>query len=477
MKNNNQHKNQTINLELGKIPPQSVELEEVVLGAMMIDSSCVEKVLFILHADCFYKETHRLIFEAIYYLFKNKIGIDLKLVANQLLENGNLDLVGGDMYLVELTQKVTSSYHIEFHSAIIKDRYIKRKLIAKSSEIIQMAYDDTVDTSELIGLNQKNVLEITEEYISDIKVNFNEVVEGVITKGVKIYEGEITAGLPTPITEINTNFGGFGDKWLIIIAGRPGMGKTTFVLSVAKHLIKQNISVGMFSLEMSVDQLTTRLLSQETKVPLNNFIKNGLDAQDLIKIGNKTSIVKEWPIHIDDTSLISLDELSIKARRMKTKHGIKLLIVDYLQLMGSSKYDKSQNREQQISSISRGLKALAKDLKIPVIALSQLSRGVESRGGSKRPLLSDLRESGAIEQDADVVSFIYRPEYYGLSEWDDRERSPCGGQAEFIVAKNRHGALSISRMAFISYCTLFTDLEQKDYVVNSQSEFFDIEEK
>lgn len=472
MKNNKQHKNPRINLELGKIPPQSLELEEVVLGAMMIDSRCVEKVLFILHAECFYKEAHQHIFEAIYYLFKNKIGIDLKLVANQLKKDGNLDLAGGDIYLVGLTQKVASTTHIEYHAEIVKEKYIKRKIISKSSELIEGAYDDTIDTNELIGMNQKNVLEITEEYISDVKVNFNEVLDGVITKGVKIYEGEISAGLPTPIDEINTNFGGFGDEWLIIIGARPGMGKTAFVLSIAKHLIKQKIPVGMFSLEMSVEQLTTRLLSQETKVPLNNFIKTGLDVSNIESIGNRLEEVKKYPLYIDDTSYISLDELSIKARRMKSKHGIKLLIVDYLQLMSSNKYEKSQNREQQISSISRGLKALAKDLKIPVIALSQLSRGVESRGGSKRPLLSDLRESGAIEQDADVVSFIYRPEYYGLTEWDDSRHTPCEGQAEFIVAKNRHGSLSISRMSFIGYCALFTDLQQVDYVGKNDDDPF-----
>ena len=453
-------KSSVINLEKGKIPPQAVDLEEAVLGAMMIDKKGVDDVIDILHAAVFYKESHQLIYAAIFTLFQNSEPTDLLTVANQLRKSDNLDAVGGDFYLVGLTQKVSSSAHIEFHARIILQKYIQRKLITISSEIIEEAYDETVDVFDLLDAAESKLFEVTQ---GNLKKG-SETAEGLVDKAIKKIQ-EISnksgmSGVATGFTRLDELTSGWQPSDLIILAARPGMGKTAFVMSMAKNMaIDFDIPVAIFSLEMSSVQLITRMISSETGISSGKLRKGNLEPHEWEQLNVKVKNLTKAPIFIDDTPSLSIFDLRAKARRLASQHGIKIIIIDYLQLMTAGTSQKGGNREQEISMISRNLKALAKELAIPVIALSQLSRAVETRGGNKRPLLSDLRESGAIEQDADIVSFIYRPEYYGLTEWDDEERTPCEGQAEFIVAKHRNGGLESIKLKFIGHLAQFTNLD------------------
>ncbi|MDV7187571.1 replicative DNA helicase [Lutibacter sp. TH_r2] len=453
-------KSTVINLEKGKIPPQAVDLEEAVLGAMMIDKKGVDDVIDILHDEVFYKESHQLIYNAIYSLFQNSEPIDLLSVANQLRKSGNLELAGGDYYLVNLTQKVSSSAHIEFHARIILQKYIQRRLISISSEIIEESYDETVDVFDLLDDAETKLFEVTQGNLKKGSEDAEGLVRQAITKIEEISKQSGMSGVATGFTRLDELTSGWQPSDLVILAARPGMGKTAFVMSMAKNMaIDFGTPAAIFSLEMSSVQLITRMISSETGIPSGKLRKGNLEPHEWEQLNVKVKNLAKAPIFIDDTPSLSIFDLRAKARRLASQHGIKIIIIDYLQLMtaGSS---SNGNREQEISTISRNLKALAKELNIPVIALSQLSRAVETRGGSKRPLLSDLRESGAIEQDADIVSFIYRPEYYGQTEWDDDDRSNCEGQAEFIVAKHRNGGLDNIRMKFTGHLALFSDLDE-----------------
>ncbi len=451
-----------INLEKGKLPPQAVDLEEAVLGAMMIDKKGVDDVIDILHADAFYKQAHQDIFDAMFKLFNASEPIDLLTVSNQLRKDGKLDGIGGDFYLVNLTQKVASSAHIEFHARIILQKYIQRRLISISSEIIDEAYDETSDVFDLLDAAETKLFEVTQ---GNLKKS-SEAAEGLVAQALKkieeISSKEGMSGVPTGFTKLDALTSGWQPSDLVILAARPGMGKTAFVMSMAKNMaIDFEIPVAIFSLEMSSVQLITRMISSETGISSGKLRKGDLMPHEWEQLNVKVKDLSKAPIFIDDTPSLSIFDLRAKARRLASQHGIKAIVIDYLQLMTAGTATKSSgNREQEISTISRNLKALAKELNIPVIALSQLSRAVETRGGSKRPLLSDLRESGAIEQDADIVSFIYRPEYYGHTEWDDEERTPCEGQAEFIVAKHRNGGLDNIRLKFTGHLAQFSDLEE-----------------
>ncbi len=454
-------KNVVINLEKGKLPPQAVDLEEAVLGGMMIDKKGVDDVIDILHSEVFYKESHQLIYDAIYTLFQNTEPIDLRTVSNQLRQTGNLDLVGGDFYLINLTQKVSSSAHIEFHARIILQKYIQRKLISISSEIIEEAYDETIDVFDLLDDAESKLFEVTQGNLKKSSEAAEGLVKQAIDKIQEISNQSGMSGVATGFTRLDELTSGWQPSDLVIIAARPGMGKTAFVMSMAKNMaIDFEIPVAIFSLEMSSIQLITRMISSETGISSGKLRKGNLEPHEWEQLNVKVKNLSKAPIFIDDTPSLSIFDLRAKARRLASQHGIKLLIIDYLQLMTAGTSQKGGgNREQEISMISRNLKALAKELEIPVIALSQLSRAVETRGGSKRPLLSDLRESGAIEQDADIVSFIYRPEYYGNTEWDDEERTPCEGQAEFIVAKHRNGGLDNIKLKFIGHLAQFSNLD------------------
>ena len=454
-------KSKVINLEKGKIPPQAVDLEEAVLGALMIDKKGVDDVIDILHADVFYRESHQLIYAAIFTLFQNSEPTDLLTVANQLRKSENLDAVGGDFYLIGLTQKVASSAHIEFHARIILQKYIQRKLITISSEIIEEAYDETIDVFDLLDDAESKLFDVTQGNLKKGSENAEGLVKQALTKIQEISNKEGMSGVATGFTRLDELTSGWQPSDLVILAARPGMGKTAFVMSMAKNMaIDFDTPVAIFSLEMSSVQLITRMISSETGIPSGKLRKGNLEPHEWEQLNVKVKNLSNAPIFIDDTPSLSIFDLRAKARRLASQHGIKIIIIDYLQLMTAGTAQKGGgNREQEISMISRNLKALAKELEIPVIALSQLSRAVETRGGNKRPLLSDLRESGAIEQDADIVSFIYRPEYYGLTEWDDEERTPCEGQAEFIVAKHRNGGLESIKLKFTGHLAQFSNLD------------------
>jgi len=465
---------QIISLEKGKLPPQATDLEEVVLGAMMIDKRGVDEVIDILHAEAFYKEAHQFIFEAIVILFEDSKPVDLLTVSTQLKKQKRLEKVGGEFYLIQLTQKVSSSAHIEFHSRIILQKFIQRSLIKISNEIIEESYDETTDVFDLLDTAESKLYEITQ---GNIKRSSETAQQLVITAKKRIEEianKEGLSGIPSGFTKLDKLTSGWQPSDLIIVAARPGMGKTALTLSMARNIaVEYNMPVAFFSLEMSSVQLITRLISSETGLSSEKLRTGNLEKHEWEQLNVKVKSLEKAPLYIDDTPSLSIFDLRAKARRLASQHGIKLIIIDYLQLMTAGGTQKGGNREQEISTISRNLKALAKELNVPVIALSQLSRAVETRGGSKRPLLSDLRESGAIEQDADIVSFIYRPEYYKIEEWDDEEHSPTEGQAEFIVAKHRNGGLDEIRLKFVGHLGKFEDLESTHFETEIHSRMND----
>ncbi len=454
-------KSTIINLQRGKLQPQVIELEEAVLGAMMIDKKGVDDVIDILQPDAFYKEAHKHIFEAIVQLFTDTQPIDLLTVSAQLKKNGKLDLAGGDFYLIQLTQKISSSAHIEFHSRIILQKFIQRSLIRISTEIIEDSYDETTDVFDLLDKAESKLYEVTQGNIKRSSETAQSLVLQAKKRIEEISKQEGLSGVETGFTNLDKLTSGWQPSDLIIIAARPAMGKTAFVLSMARNMaIDYGHPVALFSLEMASVQLITRLISSETGLSSEKLRTGKLEPHEWTMLSTKVKNLEKAPLFIDDTPSLSIFDLRAKARRLVSQHGIKIIIIDYLQLMTAGGNGKGGgNREQEISTISRNLKALAKELNVPVIALSQLSRAVETRGSSKRPLLSDLRESGAIEQDADIVSFLYRPEYYKIDEWDDDEASPTAGQAEIMIAKHRNGGIENVRLKFLGHLGKFDNLD------------------
>ncbi|QGK77134.1 replicative DNA helicase [Flavobacterium sp. SLB02] len=455
------NKPSVISLEKGKLPPQVLDLEEAVLGAMMIDKKGVDDVIDILQGDAFYKEAHKYIFEAIVQLFTETQPIDLLTVSTQLKKNGKLELAGGDFYLIQLTQKIASSAHIEFHSRIILQKFIQRSLIRISTEIIEASYDETADVFDLLDQAESKLYEVTQGNIKRSSETAQSLVLQAKKKIEEIAKQEGLSGVETGFHNLDKLTSGWQPSDLIIIAARPAMGKTAFVLSMARNIaIQYGHGVALFSLEMASVQLITRLISSETGLSSEKLRTGKLEPHEWEMLSTKVKNLEKAPLFIDDTPSLSIFDLRAKCRRLVSQHGIKIIIIDYLQLMTAGGNNKGGgNREQEISTISRNLKALAKELNVPVIALSQLSRAVETRGSSKRPLLSDLRESGAIEQDADIVSFLYRPEYYKIEEWDDDEASPTTGQAEIMIAKHRNGGIENIRLKFIGHLGKFDNLD------------------
>lgn len=455
-----------ISLERGKIPPQDVNLERVVLGAMLIDKKGVDDVIDVLNPEVFYTKQHQLIYEAITKLFQQSQPVDLMTVIEQLRRDANLEAIGGEYYLIELTQRVSSSANIEFHARIIMQKFIQRRLIQISSEIIEQAYDETTDVFDLLDTAESKLYEVAQGNLK----RSSEAAGDLVIKALKKIEDlskktDGYSGIPSGFTQLDELTSGWQASDLIIIAARPGMGKTALTLSMARNIaVGQGIPVAFFSLEMSSVQLITRLISSETSLESEKLRTGKLEPHEWHVLSTKVKDLEKAPLYIDDTPSISIFDLRAKARRLASQYGIKLIIIDYLQLMTAGNSKGAGNREQEISTISRNLKALAKELDIPVIALSQLSRNVETRAttGHKRPLLSDLRESGAIEQDADIVSFIYRPEYYKLTEWDDEQQSSTKDQGEFIVAKHRNGGLDNIRLKFLGKFGKFDNLDQSE---------------
>ena len=397
----------------GKLPPQAVDLEEAVLGAIMLEKDALASIIDIIKPEAFYKESHQIIFSAITRLFAKTEPIDILTVTNELKFSNELDSAGGPFYIAQLTNRVASAANTEFHTRIIIQKFIQRELIRISSEIIRDAYEDTTDVFNLLDKAENELFSVGE---TNLRRNYTDM-QSLISSAVKQIEAAKNnqgtfSGVGSGFTELDRVTSGWQPSDLIVIAARPGMGKTAFVLTVARNAaLDFNKPVAIFSLEMSSIQLVTRLISAEAQLPGDKLRKGDLISHEWEQLNAKIKNLVNAPIYIDDTPSLSIFELRAKARRLKAQHKIEMLIIDYIQLMSGGIERSNGNREQEISNISRSLKSLAKELNIPVIALSQLNRSVEARP-SKKPLLSDLRESGAIEQDADMVLFIYRPEYY-----------------------------------------------------------------
>ena len=443
----------------GTIPPQSVELEQAVLGALMLERDAIIDVQEYVKAETFYLEEHRIIFKAIQSLSVEMKAIDLYTVTERLKSQKELQKVGGAAYLAELTQKVASAAHIEFHAKIIAQKYVQRELIRSATEIERRSYDDEVDVTELIGFAEQEIFRVSE---GNVKRSV-QVASDILRKALaQIEEASKTAGeyngVRSGFTDIDAVTLGWQPSDLIIIAARPSMGKTAFVLTMARNMcVELKTPVAFFSLEMSSVQLMNRLIVAETQLNSKDLRTGNLTPAQWTHLESQTVELGRSPLYIDDTPALSVYEFRSKARRLKTQHDIQLIIIDYLQLMTASTPETRGNREQEVSLISRTLKAIAKELNVPIIALSQLSRNVENRGGSKRPQLSDLRESGAIEQDADVVAFIHRPEYYGLTT--DENNMPTAGMAEIIIAKHRNGEVTDVPLRFIKEQAKFADAD------------------
>ena len=443
----------------GTIPPQSVELEQAVLGALMLERDAIIDVQEYVKAETFYLEEHRIIFKAIQSLSVEMKAIDLYTVTERLKSQKELQKVGGAAYLAELTQKVASAAHIEFHAKIIAQKYVQRELIRSATEIERRSYDDEVDVTELIGFAEQEIFRVSE---GNVKRSV-QVASDILRKALaQIEEASKTAGeyngVRSGFTDIDAVTLGWQPSDLIIIAARPSMGKTAFVLTMARNMcVELKTPVAFFSLEMSSVRLMNRLIVAETQLNSKDLRTGNLTPAQWTHLESQTVELGRSPLYIDDTPALSVYEFRSKARRLKTQHDIQLIIIDYLQLMTASTPETRGNREQEVSLISRTLKAIAKELNVPIIALSQLSRNVENRGGSKRPQLSDLRESGAIEQDADVVAFIHRPEYYGLTT--DENNMPTAGMAEIIIAKHRNGEVTDVPLRFIKEQAKFADAD------------------
>jgi len=457
----------------GKLTPQAVDFEEVVLGAVMIDSEAISTVLDILEPKMFYVEAHQHIFSAFKKLFALAQPIDLLTVTNQLRKDKLLDVVGGASYLAALTNRVTSSANIEFHARIIMEKFVVRELIHNCNDIITSAYDESNDVLKLMDDAESKIFNIVESNFKRDSKELHKVVKSALEELDEMRKNKDgLQGVPCGIRALDEKTGGFQKSDLVIVAGRPGMGKTSFVLSIARNAaLDYNQPIALFSLEMSAGQLVQRLFAMESGIDAEHIIKGSLSDDEWTKLVASIGKLQSSNLIIDDTPALSVFDLRAKCRRLKHKHGIQMVIIDYLQLMqGGGDNNKSGNREQEISLISRSLKALAKELDIPVIALAQLSRAVESRGGTKRPMLSDLRESGSIEQDADMVLFIYRPEYYKIDKFEDDTDS--FNMAEIMFEKNRHGSTGNVRVRFQKQYTKFSDVTE-GYTPLGESTFTD----
>ena len=448
----------TISENLGKLPPQAVEIEEAVLGALMLERDALSNVIDILHPESFYKDANQEIYAAIVELFNDSQPIDIKTVTYQLRKVGKLELIGGAYYVAELTTKVNSAANIEYHARIIAEQSIKRELIRISSEIQRDAYEDTIDVFKLLDRAEQSLFDVSESHIrknyDKMSSLLHQAIDEIQTKKDK---KDGLTGIASGFSALDRVTSGWQPSDLVIIAARPGMGKTAFVVSALRNAsIDFKTPVAIFSLEMSSVQLVNRMISAEAELESEKIKRGDLADYEWEQIMHKTDKLSQAPIFIDDTPALSILELRAKSRRLVAQHGVRLIIIDYLQLMtGDTSGKGGGNREQEIASISRALKGIAKELNVPVLALSQLSRAVETRGGDKRPQLSDLRESGSIEQDADMVMFLYRPEYYGLDT--DESGMPLNGLGEVIIAKHRNGRTDTVNLKFIGKYTKFTD--------------------
>ena len=451
------------NMVFGKVPPQSKELEEAILGAIMLEKSAFDTVVEILKPECFYGEAHQSIFKAMKSLADKSLPIDLLTVVEELKLRGDLELVGGDYYVSRLTNSVVSSANIEAHSRIVLQKFIQRELIRISGEIIGDAYEDTTDVFDLLDDAESKLFEITNNHLRSAFEDINTVLVKTIQRieDMRNRDEDIT-GVPSGFPSLDKLTYGWQQTDLIVLAARPSVGKTAFALNLARsaalHPTKPT-PVVFFSLEMSSSQLVQRILSAESEIWLEKISRGKLEEHEMKQLYKRgIERLSSAPIYIDDTAALNIFELRAKCRRLKNKHDIGLIIIDYLQLMSGGGDNKNGNREQEISKISRDLKGLAKELKVPIIALSQLSREVEKRKeGAKIPQLSDLRESGAIEQDADMVMFLYRPEYYDITANEMGESNK--GETYVKIAKHRNGSLDTIKLKALLHIQKFIEDE------------------
>ena len=428
--------------EMGKLPPQAQELEDSVLGALMIEKEAFGTVADLLRPEVFYKDQNRLVFEAIRELAVNDQPIDILSVGEKLKSKGTLEKAGGAVYLADLTRRVASTAHLHYHAEIIAKKATARDLISMAAQIEEKAFDETQDIDDLMQEAEAGIFEITQRSQKRSVTQVDSVIEEAFARMEKAAKntGNIS-GIPSGFHALDKITSGWQTPDLIIIAARPAMGKTAFVLSMAKNIaVDRGIPTAIFSLEMSNVQLVNRLIMNVCELEGDKIKTGKMSKEDKLRLNTKINIMKGKPLYMDDTPSLSIYELRSKARKLVNEHGVKLIIIDYLQLM-NAQGSSFGSREQEVSIISRGLKGLAKELDIPIIALSQLNRGVEARTGieGKTPQLSDLRESGAIEQDADMVCFIHRPEYYRIFN-DEKSGKDLRGLAQIIVAKHRNGA-------------------------------------
>ena len=455
-KKGNRRRQAPIDPKYGHLQPQATDIERVVLGALMIDKDAFSIISEIIRPETFYEPRNQKIYEAIRTLSMEEKPVDIMTVTEQLKRDGTLEDVGGPAYILELSSHVASSAHIEYHAHILAQKFLARQLISYASVIETKAFDETIDVDELMQEAEGSLFELSQK---NMRQNYT-AIDPILKQAVAILQKAAanTAGLtgiPTGYTDLDDKTSGWQNSDLVIIAGRPAMGKTAFALSLAKNIaIDQHIPVAFFSLEMSNVQLANRLISNVCEISGKKILNGQLDNEEWMRLDKNLRKMQEAPMYIDDTPGLSIFELRTKARRLVREKNVKMIMIDYLQLMNANGM-KFGSRQEEVSTISRSLKGLAKELNIPILALSQLNRTVENREGieGKRPQLSDLRESGAIEQDADMVCFVHRPEYYHILQ--DEKGNDLRGMAQIIIAKHRKGATGDVLLTFRGEFTRF----------------------
>ncbi len=440
---------------VGRSAPWSAEAEQAVLGAMLLDQDAALRAAELVDDTMFYREAHRRLFRAMVSLVERRTVIDHITLRDELLRRGELDAAGGLDYLAELVDAVPTAANLEFHARIVRDKAILRRLIETSTGIITEAYDGHSTATELLDIAESRIFKISQQRGDEGFTRIKEMLWPTMERIETLQRsGKAITGVPSGFLDLDGLTSGFQHAELVVVAARPSMGKTAFCLNVAANAAAEGHGVAIFSLEMSKESLVQRMLTATARVDSHRVRQGSLRDSDFTQLARAAGLLQTYQIWIDDTPSITLLEMRSKARRLKIDNDLKLVIVDYLQLMRSPEY--SENRVQEISDISRSLKALARELEIPVIALSQLSRASEQRGGERKPILSDLRDSGAIEQDADLVIFIHRPEYY------DREDESKRGLAEVMLAKNRNGPTGDVQLKFTREYTRFDSFSNRD---------------
>ena len=435
-----------------RVPPQSLDAERAVLGGVLLEPEAATKAIEIVSPDVFYRPAHQRIFQAMIALFMKREPIDAMTLAEELGRSGSLEQVGGVAYLTDLVDGVPTAANIEYYAKIVLDKYILRQLISASSEIAGESYRGGENADSLLDWAEQKIFKISEYRVSQGFAHIKDILKDRFEEIQRVHETrESVTGLSSGFIDLDKYTAGFHPSDLVIVAGRPSMGKTSFALNVAQYVgLEEKKPVAIFSLEMSKELLVQRLLCSEAQVDAQKVRRGFTTAKDIERLTNAAGLLSEAPVFIDDTPALSTLDMRARARRLKAEYDLSLIIIDYLQLARSS--ERSENRQQEISAISRAMKALAKELNVPVMALSQLSRAVETRGKDHRPMLSDLRESGAIEQDADLVLFLFRPEFYDPG---DPEKE---GKAEMIIGKQRNGPTGMIQLMFDKQYTRFRSM-------------------